>query len=333
MHMTGDRCLASHIAKTSRVARTLHRLAVGCLLLGGLSACGNAYRSPPPEPPPDLMVLYGVDPEFKSLYTLDTRLGVHTLVGSPGPGRLDAPGAMAIRPDDSEIFVYNNAVSSEVRQYWGLANLDRCTGFATRIGPSEQPRLSVDALAFSAEGQLYAFGHRSGESDGPGSLYTIDPTNGVYAVIGEVKASAHYRVTAADFHSDGDLYGIGALVSNLDSTLDSTLVGTLVSTPSSSALSGTPASGPGGTREGEIQLLLIIDPATGQPSIVGEISPEIGSISAIAFKPSGKLLAAGAYRNGGKILFEIDIATGAIADVRRATVAARGMGYARPLRC
>ncbi len=269
-----------------------------------LAACGNAYRSPPPEPPPDLMVLYGVDPEFKSLYTLDTRLGVHTLVGSPGPGRLEAPGAMAIRPDDSEVFVYNNAVSDDVRQYWGLVNLDRCSGFATRIGPSAQPRLNISAMAFSADGQLHAFGHEALESEGRGKLYRIDPASGNYAVVAEVKGSAHYRISAADFHSDGDLYGIGTL-----------------------------AEAPAQRSEAEIQLLLIIDPATGRPSIVGEINPEIGSISAIAFKPSGKLLAAGAYRRGGKILFEIDIATGTIADVRRATVAARGMGFGRPLRC
>ncbi len=280
------------------------RLAAGCLLLGSLAACGNAYRSPPPEPPPDLMVLYGVDPEFKSLYSLDTRLGVHTLVGSPGPGRLDAPSAMAIRPDDSEIFVYNNATSSDVRQYWGLVQLDRCSGFATRIGPSEQPRLSVDAMAFSGDGKLYAFGHGAAASQAPGSLYTIDSASGDYAEIGDVKGSAHYRISAADFHSDGDLYAIGTLAEN-----------------------------PAEAGEDAIQLLLIIDPETGRPSIVGEISPEIGSISAIAFKPSGKLLAAGAYRSGGKVLFEIDIATAATADLRRATVAARGMGFARPLRC
>lgn len=276
--------------------------AFGTVLLASLlSACGNAYRAPPPQPPPDLTVLYGVDPESRSLYTLDTALGVHSIVGSPGPSRLDDPAAMAIRPADGEIFVYNNAENTGVRSYWGLVRLDRCTGFATRMGPDALPRTEMTAMAFAPDGQLVSFGQAQAR-DGSNNhmLYELDPDTGDFTAIGPVEGSAQYSISAADFHPDGDLYAIGTLAD---------------------------ASG------SNLQFLLIVDTETGRPSIVGEISPEIAFVSAIAFKPSGKLLGTGAYASGGRILFEINVATGGVSSVRRATVAARGMGFAPPLRC
>ncbi len=262
-----------------------------------LSACGNAYKTPPPQPPPNLTVLYGVDADYKSLYTLDTRLGVHRLVGTPGAGRLDAPDAMAIRPADGEVFVYNNGGDVGFRRQWGLVRLDRCTGFATRVGPQALPRTAMGAMAFARDGSLYAFGQSGIDDMGFHSLYRLDPDNGDFTAIGEVAQSARYSVAAADFHPDGDLYAIGA------------------------------------PEEGGLQLLIVIDIDTGTPSIVGEISPEIGAVSSIAFKPSGKLLGIGANTHGGKILFEIDIASAAISAIRRSTVAAHGMGFAPPRSC
>lgn len=267
-----------------------------CLATLLLSACFNAYNAPPPQPPPNLTVLYGVDGHYKSLYTLDSRLGVHSLVGSAGPGRLDAPDAMAIRPVDGEVFVYNNGSDVGFRRQWGLVRLDRCTGFATRVGPQSLPRTAMGAMAFARDGSLYAFGQSGVDDAGFHSLYRIDPDSGDFAAIGEVAQSARYSVAAADFHPDGDLYAIGAL------------------------------------EEGDL-LLIVIDTDTGTPSIVGEIGPEIGAISSIAFKPSGKLLGIGSNTTGGKILFEIDIASAAISEVRRSTVAAHGMGFAPPRSC
>lgn len=290
------------MANTSRVNGSRLVAAAGLSLLAlQLAGCGNAYRAPPPQPPPNLTVLYGVDPEFQSMYTLDTALGVHSIIGSPGPSRLDEPAAMAIRPRDGEVFVYNNAEATGVRNYWGLVRLDRCSGFATRMGPDALPRTEMAAMAFAADGRLFGFGRPEANDDGSSHvLYELDPDTGDFTAIGSVEGSAQYSISAADFHPDGDLYAIGSLVETNGNTL---------------------------------QFLLIVDTDTGRPSIVGEISPDIAFTSAIAFKPSGKLLGTGAYASGGKILFEINVATGGVSSVRRSTVAARGMGFAPPLRC
>lgn len=269
-------------------------------LLALLSGCGNAYRAPPPQPPPNLSVLYGVDPESSALYTLDTGLGVHSIIGSPGPSRLSEPAAMAINPSNGEVFVYNNAEANGVRSYWGLVRLDRCTGFATRMGPASLPRTEMTAMAFASDGRLYAFGQAMPGAEGMDTLYELEPRTGNFTAIAAVEGSARYSVSAADFHPDGDLYAIGTLAESDGRNL---------------------------------QMLIIVDRETGRPSIVGEISPEIAYISAIAFKPSGKLLGAGAYASGGRILFDINAATGGVSNVRRATVIAQGMGFAPPLRC
>lgn len=264
-----------------------------------LTGCGNVYKSPPPQPPPGLSILYGVDADFRSLYTLDTRLGVHTLVGSPGAGRLEAPAGMAIRPVDGEVFVYNNGEEQDFRRQWGLLQLDRCTGFARRVGPASLPRRTMGALAFASDGQLYGFGQAQAEDNGFYTLYRIDQHSGDYSPVGAVEHGARYSVTAADFHPDGDLYGIGTLV----------------------------------TQGADIQVLMIVDTSSGAASIIGEISPGIRLISSIAFKPSGKLLGIGTSAIGDRILFEIDTASAEVTAVLRSTVAATGMGFAPPRSC
>ncbi len=267
---------------------------------GLLSGCGNQYRAPPPQPPPNLTVLYGVDPEYKALYTLHSGLGVHNLVGLPGPGRLEAPAAMAIRPSDGEVFVYNNDTDPGVRRYWGLLRLDRCSGFARRIGPEALPRIEMAALAFAPGGRLYGFGQADPAATGSHMLYTIDPLSGDYLAIARVFGRTDYSVAAADFHPDGDLYGIGSL------------------------------DGEGIDR---LQFLLIIDTQSGQPRIVGELDAGIRQVNSIAFKPSGKLLGAGVNATGERVLFEIDIASAEISTVRRTTVTALGIGFAPPRSC
>ncbi|MEE4190877.1 MAG: hypothetical protein V2I66_04830 [Halieaceae bacterium] len=275
---------------------TIHPLLlIACSLL--LAACGNSYRAPPPQPPPQLTVLYGVDAHYKSLYTLDSRLGVHSVVGPPATGRLDSPDAMAIRPADGEVFVYNNGDSVGLRRQWGLVRIDRCTGFARRLGPVSLPRTAMGAMAFSPDGDLYAFGQSQTDDAGFHSLYRLTAESGDFMPIGEVANNARYSVAAADYHPDGDLYAIGTIQA-----------------------------------EG-LQLLIVIDTSTGAPSIVGEVSPGVGAITSIAFKPSGKLLGTGVNTTGGKVLFEIDIASAGVSDIRRSTVAAGGMGFAPPRSC
>ncbi len=282
-----------------RGCRSLAALANASLAVLLLPAC-SAYNTAPPQPPPNLTILYGVDPEFMALYTLDTAIGVHRIVGSRGSGRLEGPTAMAVRPRDNEVFVYNNADDTSFRRNWGLLRLDRCTGFATRVGPQTLPRTDMGALAFAGDNRLYGFGKAGLEDDGYHTLYEIDPATGDHAAIGQVEQSASYSVSAADFHPDGDLYGVGTLAEAGDSS---------------------------------VQILLIVDTETGRPSIVGEISEDVGVITSIVFEPSGKLLGAGADLNGKKALFEIDPASAEVSSIRRATVAARGMGFAPPISC
>jgi hypothetical protein len=204
---------------------------------------------------------------------------------------------MAIRAEDGEVFVYNNGETVGFRRQWGLMRIDRCTGFATRVGPRSQPRTEMEALAFAPDGRLYGFGQPPSGSDSLQTLYQIEPDSGDFIAIGSVARSARYSVTAADFHPDGDLYAVGAL------------------------------------EDSALQFLIIIDIESGKPSIVGEVGPDGGAISSIAFKPSGKLLGTGTTAKGAKFLFEIDSASARVSEIRRSTVAADGMGFAPPRSC
>lgn len=241
-----------------------------------------------------------MDADFNALYTIDSAIGVHSVVGPPGAGRLKAPGSMAVRPTDGELFVYNNVGTEGFRRQWGLVKLDRCTGFATRVGPATQAHVSMGAIAFAPDGRLYGFGRKHAHQSGYQVLFEIDPATGNYSEIGEVSRHAAYSVTAADFHPDGELYGIG--------------------TPQDIGDTGE-------------QVLLIIDTATGQPSFVGELSPGAIHTSAMVFQPSGRILGAGVGSAGEKLLFEIDPATAVVTSIRRSTVAAQGMVFAPPARC
>jgi hypothetical protein len=208
-------------------------------------------------------VLYGVESSTDGLSTIDPVSATVTFVGplDPDPDVFRTPIAMAVRPSDRELFVWNN---SGVTAPGALLTVDRCTGLASKVNPSTPPQGTLQALAFSPDGRLFGVEY---------SLFEIDPATGVKTLIGDLGSGL--RVGGADFDAAGTLYGVGfgsgsqRLVTINTTTgatdvivplsVDIGTIGSIVFDPSG-VLIGSAFDGP----EGDI--LFDINPATGAVS-------------------------------------------------------------------
>ena len=137
-------------------------------------------------------LLYGVNSSTDGLSIYDLRTGAGRLVGplDPNGARFTTPIAMALRPTDLALFVWNNSPTG------GLVTVDPVTGLGTAVSSSDQGTLG--AIAFSPGGALYGISN---------ALYTIDPGTGVKTLVGSV-GSGIGTIAAADFGCDGALYGV-----------------------------------------------------------------------------------------------------------------------------
>ena len=215
-------------------------------------------------------ILYGVDSASDSLFQINPSTGTTTLIGSLDPlgnsasSRYATPIAMAIRPSDQKIFVYNNSetLTNPAGVTTGdVLTVDPLTGAATAVGgPSG---VTMQALAFSPGGQLYGFGENG--------LHSIDDTTGVLTFINMVTAGQQVlRPLGADFNSAGVLY-VAALDANSGTgsslyTVDPlTAQATLVAAVAFPAVPGSIVFAPGGNLLGsDIDgNLFDIDPTTG----------------------------------------------------------------------
>ena len=181
------------------------------------------------------------------------------------------PIAMAVRPSDGKIFVWNNSdqvpgTSTQIPT-GVLLTVDPATGLATRVDPTTPPQGQLDALAFAPDGRL--FGVKT-------SLFQIDPSTGVRSLIGSLGSGL--RVGGADFDVSGTLFGVelalGAerLVTINISTGAATVIGTLtpsilvigsiVFDPTGTLIGSTTGPGPPFSMED----LFDIDPSTGATS-------------------------------------------------------------------
>jgi hypothetical protein len=163
--------------------------------------------------------LYGVNSIDDGLSIIDAELGSVDFIGPLGAG-FRTPVAMAIRPSDGEIFVWNNSSTR------GLVTLDPSTGAATLVGLDGGP--IIGALAFDPDGTLYG-----GESGG-GGFYQIDDSTGVAARIGDTGLVSH---AGMDFDASGTLFPLElrlpfssspVLVTIAAATAAATLVGTVI---------------------------------------------------------------------------------------------------------
>ena len=216
-------------------------------------------------------VIYAVDSSSDSLYMLDLQTGDATVVGPlhTDAGRYTTPIAMAVRPADQAIFVWNNSPDNDR----GLSIVDPTTGIAIYIGGS----VTNGALAFDANSILYS------QINQEGPLATVNQATGQATSIGGPNLP---RLFGLDFNpSDGFLYGItpAGLFCDLlviDPT-DGTLLNTItLDTSFRNAAPGTVMFDPlgrlHGTTNWSVDNLFEIDPATGTVSNVrtADYSPQ-----------------------------------------------------------
>ena len=139
----------------------------------------------------DFSVLYTVDSGSDSLYTLALPSGTPTLIGPVGT---QVPIALAVRPSDGKIFVWDNFIKN-------LMTVDPCTGAGTLLGPSGTT-LSIGELVFGPDGRLFGTGDILVEFNTiTGAASNLD------AFHDATGAPVNY-VPAADFGPDGQFYGI-----------------------------------------------------------------------------------------------------------------------------
>lgn len=225
-----------------------------------IAATGYALFVVPVNAPARAEIVFAVDSNVDSLYTLDLVTGAATLIGPlhPDPMRFTTPVAMAARPNDGEIFVWNTSPAGDA----GLSTVDRASGLATLVGGGAG---AGQALAFDGNIKLHAIVG--------GALVTISQTTG--AVISSVGAGLPSD-NGFDFNpADGLLYAISGPASAAELSQIDPATGALLSTVAlTTSLTG---SAPGtllfdssgtlhGTTNGSTNNLFEIDPATGNVS-------------------------------------------------------------------
>jgi len=227
------------------------------------------------------IALYGVNSADDGLSRIDPVTGEATFIGplDPDPEKFVTPVAMAIRPSDSTIFVWNNSDGPYGEIYTGvLLAVDPATGIAAEVDPSTLNQGSLAALAFGPNETLYGVQY---------ALYKINATTGEKTSIGSLGSSR--RVAGADFSAGGILYGI---------TFSNKLVK--------------------------------INTNTGAAYDIVDLSDDIGTPGSIAFDPeTGTLVGSGFSGPEGNILFDIDISSGEVSNIRSVSdsFTPQGMGF------
>lgn len=187
------------------------------------------------------------------------------------------------------------AVRGDGTQFvWNNDSGNQTTGDLLTVDPCTGDATEVDAQT-PGQGELQALAF------GPGDelfgvnfdLYAIDPATGARSPVGSLGSGL--RVAGADFDPNGTLYGL--------------------------ELDGDPATG---------GRLVTIDSGTGAATVVSTLDTDVGTVGSIVFAPDGTLVGSGFDGPNGDILFEVDVATGAVTDVRQisgAVISPQGMGY------
>jgi hypothetical protein len=239
---------------------------------------------------PNCFDLFGVNSNDNGLSTTDPATGVATFIGllDPDPDVFVTPIAMAVRPSDGKIFVWNNSdqvpgTTPPIPIPTGvLLTVDPATGLATRVDPTTPPQGTLDALAFAPDGRL--FGVKT-------ELFQIDPSTGERTLIGSLGSGL--RVGGADFDPSGTLYGVELA-----------------------------ALAP--------ERLVTIDIGTGVATVVGTLNPDIFPlVGSIVFDATGTLIGSTTGPEN-PILFDIDLTTAAVSNVRPILggFPPQGMGFA-----
>jgi hypothetical protein len=243
-------------------------------------------------------ILFGVNSSDDGLSLINSQTGAVSFVGrlSSNMSLYTTPVAMGVKPSDGELFVWNNSGDgTNANAVTGvLLTVDPGTGQATAVNTSTPPQGSIGALAFSPGGTLYGTADRVEETEGGfitvSDLVSINPSTGVKTLIGQLGSGL--RIGGADFACNGVLYGVEL--------------------------------NPFGPER-----LVTIDLTSGEATVVGTLSQDIGTIGSIVFMPSGTLTGSGFNGTAGDILFDINPSTGVVSNVRSGGGGSQGLGIVR----
>ena len=169
---------------------------------GGLT--GSFSRIGWAVPPAPSGVLYGVNSGDDGLSTIDPGTGAETFVARLGGENLalfTTPVAMAVRPSDGTVFVWNNSGDGESADATtgDLLTVDTCNAVGTRVNTGSTG-VVLAALAF-ANGTLYG---------GDNQLFSISAATGIPTLIGSIGL----RVGGMDADANGTLYGVELTLSS-----------------------------------------------------------------------------------------------------------------------
>jgi hypothetical protein len=138
-------------------------------------------------------VLYGVDSSTDNLSLIDLESRTTSVVGLIGT---DTPVAIATRPSDGQVFVWDNTSST-------LRTVDTCTGLGTPLRePHPNSSTTLYDLVFTPEGRLFGLGY---------SAYELDPETGQSHAMGQFRdqdGAAIDLISAAAYAPDGRLFAV-----------------------------------------------------------------------------------------------------------------------------
>ena len=210
------------------------------------------------------LALYGVNSTVDSLFSIrNTHSRNVNFIGRLESGyktnrlqsRFISPSAMAVRPSDGALFVWNNKEKDHGKTiHTGvLLKVDKCTGSAVPVGSKKHPGLGLKALAFGKDGKLY------GLND---SLYQIDTETGETRPVGSPSSWLYrkwLRVGAADLDpATGTLYAVEF-------------------------------------RHSDSQRIITVNTNTGEVTTVGKVDKKFSPIGSIVFTRKGTLMGSGGW--------------------------------------
>ena len=272
--------------------------------------------------------LYSVNATDDALSRIDATTAAITPVGAldpaaPGPGSTEGmfatPVAMAIRPYDGAIVVWNDSGLPNSETDRILAIVDRCTGKAVPIGTTVRPLQSkLNAIAYTRAGRLHGLGTYDFGTGPVDALFDLDDETSrqgwVRKVQGFVNASPGRQFHGLATAKDDEL---------LYSMQSATLVLAVPPSP----------RGPGRTSYLRVRRLVSLN-YFGTVTPLGSLSPLAMTLSdAMASVTSGSLVM-GARSTGGFRLYDVNTMTGALANPRLLSGnAPQGIGSSTPAAC
>lgn len=137
-------------------------------------------------------VLYGVDSSSDSLSVVDLDARTVMLVGPIGNIN---PIAIATRPSDGQVFVWDNFISA-------LMTVDTCTGHGTALRDPGASNIGFYGLVFTPEGRLFGLGNYP---------YELDPQTGQVHAMGGFRDQDGRQVNlvaGAAYAPDGRLFAV-----------------------------------------------------------------------------------------------------------------------------